>query len=373
VLGIAQQLPERLRPKFVKSIRLLSGTSGGSTGAMLVQTLFDNPATVNAPMDQLNKIYEAGVNGTVLSWIGYGLSYFDLARPVLPFLSYEIRDRGWGAERAWKKILDADLSAHGDATLDQLRDGVDKGLRPLLVFNATVADLGMPLEITNFDLQKDPEDNFRAFHTLYPGKDLNLTTAVRLSASFPYVSPSPRPFWNGKPYMEKPYAITDGGLYDNFGVAGAYFTLQQATDRYRQPPPKPIVWIQVRLPNGSSGDADPLASTGLGPLITINNTKDTGQRSRADQLTELATKNLGKKLQVNKFDYPLKNAPLSWALTAGQIENIELGWKKICDGAEQIRDVCTAIGGGKEECELAAKPWATPDASVCRQHLAAGR
>jgi hypothetical protein len=355
--GIVESLPARLQPEFVRSVRLLSGVSGGSTGVMLYQTLYGNPETVSAPLAQLRKIQTAGVCSTALSWIGFGLTYYDFDRPLLPFLFYTLQDRGWGAEQAWELMLTQGLGAPPKQTMEQLRRDVAKGTRPLLVFNATVADLGVPLEIANFDLQPDPNNGFEVFRDLYERGDLLLTTAVRLSASFPYVSPSPRPYRNGKPLEEKAYAVTDGGLYDNFGVAGTYFTLLQATHNFTDAGTKPVIWIQIRLPEAPGTSAQPLARTALGPLLALNNTRDTGQRSRADQLTELAHDRFKGKLQINKFDYPNPNAPLSWALTGKEIRAIDDGWNHLTMGHEQIRNVCLAIGGTQPECDAAANPW----------------
>jgi hypothetical protein len=367
LLGIAQQLPERLRRPFVKDVRLVSGVSGGSVGAMFFQTLYNSPGALDQPLPHLGKVHAAGVCGTALSWIGFGLAYYDLLRPVTTLFGYDLEDRGWGAEQAWRKLLQHGLAAPGNSTLHQLRKGVANGTRPLLVFNATIADSGDPLAIANFDLAKDRD--FKAFQNLYPNSDLKLTTAVRLSAAFPYVSPSPRPYFRGAPFAKDGYAITDGGLYDNFGVAGAYFTLEQATNYFKETASKPIMWIQIRLPDGSSQETDLLAGTALGPLLTLNNTRVTGQRSRADQLTDLAQNRLGARLQVNKFDYPDRNAPLSWALNPAQIEDIDQGWRDLKDGHEQVAHVCKFLGGTDEECAQAASPWASPStAKVSSPH-----
>ena len=340
--GIVDDLPPDLRPKFVKSVRLLSGVSGGSVGLMLYQTIYANHQT-DQPADYLSRVHEQGLCGDALAWISFGLSYYDLSRG-LPYLSYSPLDRGWAAQHAWGKML-TQLGGNKaeDVTLRQLRRGVIEGTQPLLVFNSTAADTGEPVELTNFDL--DPDHDFKALNTLYPDKDMKLTTAVRLSAAFPYVTPSPRPYFEDSLYAAPSspgYALIDGGLYDNFGVAGAYFTLKQAfKDSGRDQ--KPILWIHIRLTNLNNTNLDddkaektsPLAQSGLGPLLALYNTRGTGQRSRADQLKELAGSQFGRLSQA-EFVYPANSErlPLSWALRPLEIEHVTDAWRPFHENKE---------------------------------------
>ncbi len=358
ISGIAEQLPPRLQSKFVESIRLMSGVSGGSVGVMLLDTLYEKPGAAAAPLAHLRSTHTAGVCGTALSWIGFGLSYYDVTRPLLTAFGSSLRDRGYAAESAWSKLLRNGLGVQPEVTLAQLRQGVTEGTRPLLAFNATIADLGTPLVMTNFDLPSDRYEGYSSFNDLYPGYDLHLTTAARLSAAFPFVSPSPRPAVDGSPLGgAKSYAVMDGGFYDNYGIAGAYFALRNATNKFQQHAPKPVLWIQVRLPEASDGGTDLLSGTAVGPLVALNNVRETGQRSRADQLRELTLKQFQGKLAFAPFDYPLRNSPLSWALTAAQVHNIDVGWTEMRYGYQQMKSVCTFLGGSAAECEQAAAPW----------------
>jgi hypothetical protein len=347
-------LAGRLDPKddFMNSIRLLSGASGGSVGNLFFQALYDK-------RDQLaNKgcwhdVVLASRNGAGLDDIAHGIVYHDIRRPLLPYALYSNRDRGNSLELAWREMLDgiggvADehqtmhpecaAAGRGEQTIDSLSADAQKGLRPLLIFNSTEADTGWPMAIANFQFTE--ENGIRVFHKRY-GKDLKLTTAVRLSASFPYVLPSPRPIICAHPGLcvvkqEDPMpdlAVIDGGLYDNYGVAGAYQALSQATGGFKNYA-APVLWLQIRsAPYHDEDDAsfdqsNPLASGPAGPLFSLFQVRGTGQAKRADWLTTDAWLRSNGMLKVVMIAYPVDPQPLSWKLTKRQANDIDDGWFK---------------------------------------------
>jgi len=110
------------------------------------------------------------------------------------------------------------------------------------LLNATEVRTGDPIVFTNSDFPVplpaiDPNHALHGFHEVYSGRDLNLESAVRMSAAFPYVSPAARPDWPGKRGH-----LVDGGYFDNSGL----FTLTK--------------WLKAAIP-----DLPPAGST-LRPL-----------------------------------------------------------------------------------------------------------
>ncbi len=365
--GIADALPDRTQ--FLPAIRLMSGTSGGSAGIMFVQSLYESPRLNDHACREAVRF--GARDGLGLDWTAYGIVYFDLLRPVIPELGgFEKRDRGFELEKAWLKTLqtmapgpksktnlDCAAPSPENVTIDSLRTGVAAGTQPLLVFNATYADSGWPLVITNFHLaessrnqlsRKVEYNGLRVFRERY-GTDLPLTTAVRLSASFPYVLPSPRAL-ACKPSQAacvgnrvgegRELAVIDGGLYDNYGIGSAFEVLKQATASFSDYHKSRVLWIRILAspeapadPNGDSYDG--LAGTVAGPVLSLYEVRDTGQVKRAEELTNIAlnsSNSTTRQLQILKVTYPFCSPPLSWALTAGQAHDIDKGWYLIRKG-----------------------------------------
>jgi hypothetical protein len=207
-----------------------------------------------------------------LGWVGYGMVYYDLLRPLRPlwpYWGYSLSDRGQTLERAGRAELSKLINGAKLPTMRDLAAGVQDGARPLLMWNSTIADSGRPIAITNFDMPKDPD--IASFYHLYAERyDLELTTAVRMSATFPYVSPMARPIVNRAPVTPK-LALCDGGYSDNFGAAPVYLTLEYATDKF-QNIAKRVLWIQIHVSmdyggGGNTDQSETIAATAVGPIL----------------------------------------------------------------------------------------------------------
>lgn len=366
--GIADSLADRTQ--FLPAVRLMSGTSGGSVGIMFVDSLYESPRLNDRGCREAVRL--AARDGLGLDWVAHGIVYYDLTRPVLPEIAgFEKRDRGFGLERAWQQLLQQmaprDAKAGGNCgidspekiTIDSLRPGAAAGTQPLLVFNATYADSGWPLVVTNFDLAdfsraqlsgKHDYNGLRVFRERY-GADLPLTTAVRLSASFPYVLPSPRALackpsasacLGNQVGQGRELAVIDGGLYDNYGIDSAYETLKQATASFTDYHNNKVLWIRIlaspEAPSDPNGDAyDPIAGSSVGPILSLYEVRDTEQVKRAEELTDIALDSSHGELQILKVVFPFCKPPLSWALTEEQAHDIDYGWEHI--RANTVRQV----------------------------------
>ena len=336
--GILEKLNPAEQIQFLSSVRLLSGVSGGSTGLMYFQTLCGR-STPSSEAD-LQAVRNAATADDALGWVGYGIVYYDLLRPLWPYWAYSVRDRGETLERAWKTDLAKLLNGAKLPTMRDLSAGVEAGTRPLLMLNATIADSGRPIAITNFVLPPDPD--IASFYQLYfKTFDIDLTTAVRMSATFPYVSPIARPIVGGKPVSPN-LGLSDGGYSDNFGVAPAYLALTGATDKFKNIA-KPVLWIQIHASKdyGGGGNYDKLekiASTGVGPIWTLYGVRSTGQRARLRRLNELVSIQMKDKLKIVFFEYSSDDSPLSWILSTEQKDQIKTVWTK-GDWDAQLNDI----------------------------------
>jgi hypothetical protein len=239
---------------FSSHVRLVTGASGGMLGAAYYVATLDDP-TQGAPpyrgAERLGKIIE-GVGEDSLSPVARRLLLRDIPSVLCPWSQRS--DRGRTLEEAWQehtKNYDGRGGRPGDSRLARpLRDLVEgerAGWRPSLVFSPMLVEDGRRLLISNLDLHKltrnrgyllnyqgggmemrwmpqvDPRDPLSdrdyysisavEFHRLFPDADrFQLSTAIRMSATFPFVSPAV-----ALP-TSPPRRVVDAGYYDDYGV-----------------------------------------------------------------------------------------------------------------------------------------------------------
>jgi hypothetical protein len=233
---------------FPRHIRVITGASGGMVGAAhYVATLNDKGH------DQFKQFKpEDVVKDDHLSPIINRLVFREVPFLFLP-LPYYTGDRGQALEDALARTT-PDL----DQTFEQLRSGEEAGWRPSLIFSPMLVEDGRRLLISNRNLpflavseghlllhgpsptdKRPPRDQKapypaiekRAKQLSDPGQDrysrsaieffrlfpeargrFRLSTAARMNASFPYVSPAV-----DLP-TDPPRRVVDAGYYDNYGV-----------------------------------------------------------------------------------------------------------------------------------------------------------
>jgi hypothetical protein len=326
-------LTEELGAPFGKAITMMSGVSGGSAGLMFFNTLYDKTG-FHADKISVENVISASREAE-LSDVAFGMTYYDLARPFVPFFLFGKNDRGVLLERAWQRHL-KHLGKDPDVTLGALREGVVDGKRPVLIFNSTVADSGQAFVLSNAFFPP-PEENFvgtQTFDDLYGGKDVSLVTAVRMSATFPFVSPAARASQQDRPFVNQRIAFADGGYYDNYGVVNALAWLRTASKSSGKTLPR-VMWIQIRSSKGSRGKPKftALASSAVGPILTLYDTRGAAQQSRANQLDQM-TLLAGGKLKMDiripePFVFPSDDVPLSWVLTNNDKKRIGREWDRL--------------------------------------------
>src|SRR5439155_25965911 len=96
-----QKLGDRNLEKFLHSIRLISGVSGGSVGTMFFVNEIQSPGSPTR-MSFRNVVEEAEDSG--LEEVVWGMAYPDLAHAFLPWLRRDLLlDRGHALEETWVK------------------------------------------------------------------------------------------------------------------------------------------------------------------------------------------------------------------------------------------------------------------------------
>jgi hypothetical protein len=237
-------------------------------------------------------------------------------------------DRGRALEAALTREL-PNRRHHLSSPLADWREGVLKGWRPAVVFNATVVESGQRFLLGTTDLApaqgrtslRDPE------FPQFAGRDISLVTAARLSATFPYVSPAARPDIPGTQVH-----VVDGGYTDNYGMATLIAWLDEAL-RAQGNPVRRVLIIEIRA-SPPAVEPPPLSWRGwpyqaYAPISAMLNVRDTGQLPRNQEELELlrrfaASCNID--IEDAVFEYSPEDAPLSWHLSPKDKKEIETNW-----------------------------------------------
>jgi predicted acylesterase/phospholipase RssA len=271
--------------------RLITGASGGMlAGAYYAASLAAprkggavNRNTVKrangdytpiTPFDLLD-----GVRQDLLTPITHTLVNHDL--PALFCPTKFAYDRGQAFEEAIQSLMHGQLHV----PMTSLRDGEALGWRPSLIFSPMLVEDGRQLFISNLDLRRvtqnrafilgeidkesptDP-DGFGLlsregieFYKLFPNAtDFTVATAVRMSASFPYVLPAvPLP-------TDPPRRVVDAGYYDNFGIGIASSWLFNHMEWIRQNT-SGVVVIQIRDGMSEAGRKREEVTDSFPPLL----------------------------------------------------------------------------------------------------------
>lgn len=254
---------------FPYHVRMITGASGGMFGASYYVQSIKPPGEMKwgdqRKTEMLNRFDR--LTQDWLSPIVERMVMNDVPAFFSPFSTHT--DRGIALEQAWSKGLDGEL----DIKFDQLAAKEREGWCPSLVFTPMLVEDGRRLVISNLDMrypasndghliENDPKrhasldsmsrnyshEAMELFRMFPDSKDrFALSTAVRMSASFPYFSPA-------VPLPTKPRRrVVDAGYFDNYGVslAAAYLFSKKNNDWFRDNVSK-IVIVQIR--DGLSDD-----------------------------------------------------------------------------------------------------------------------
>jgi hypothetical protein len=387
---------------FAHSVRLISAVSGGSVGAMYYAnaynqfTLRGTSETCNYLVTNIDRDCVIGAAETSsLDEIASGLVYEDAALGLVPFLKgidYDDKnpvnkfrlengrglmlDRGNALENALKRVPGVEESLL--KWKSETRKSPDQS-RPAMIFNATIVENGERLLFSTTDLDDSTECVHRGtpgfatrlyadarhngrvdFHRLYCDSDVSVATAVRLSATFPYVSPAAR-ILEGDLHWPANHMV-DGGYADNYGMTSLVEWLEQAIQVSPGEPVQnpPVMVLEIRSSPRDDGAPPPnrhgfLFQT-LNPIETLVNVRDTGQLSH-DQLELNLLKQQPGAARVCPalFQYVAptdhgvpQTEPLSWHLTGDDKANLKSAWQRQTDTGKVLQFLKDGSCLGKE-------------------------
>lgn len=324
---------------FASSLVLISSVSGGSKGTMYFAGAYSKDGVLDTT--RLPSVRDAA-SGTSLSAVGWGFLYPDLLRtiPVVGSLSNLVVghniDRGWALEKEWIKNWDGHQWATPPTIGEWIAD-VKNGDRPAVIFNATASETGQRFVIasTTFPSFETTPTGGRLkleFADIYPKTDIPISTAARLSATFPWISPMSRAK-NGDLHF------ADGGYYDNSGVLSATEWLLDAREAIKDHPVL-LILIDYASPGDNGGEHWSWQSQFLAPIRTLLSVRTSSQQLRAKFELDLARHYL-ENLHLNVTTASVLHPPdlltsLSWHLTPQQQQRIGEAW--IHPGREETKE-----------------------------------
>ena len=335
---------------FAEHVAAISSISGGATGAMFYLNLYDAAVPHHFRSAELASLTDLASRSS-LDDVAWALVYRDLPRIIVP-PAERTYDRGYVLEKTWsdRARLTQDLS--------QWRIGLLEGWRPAAIFNATIAETGEPLAFatTAWSQELDPRTGKpfsprrRDFYEMYAGQDLSVTTAVRMAASFPYVTPAARP---DTADADADHMI-DGGYYDNYGVSSLIAWLDQGlTELQAKCESNPaaaankpncelpqILFVQIR--SFPSDQEPPPVKRGwafqlYAPIKGLLSVRTTAQSVRDREALAMFSQKWqsATNIQFATFEFgtnvgPTRdkaiNPPLSWAMNPAQLQSIRDEW-----------------------------------------------
>jgi hypothetical protein len=332
------------RPVFRDHIFAISAVSGGGLGAAVFKGLIERDrrceASVDcrsAPRKSLEERALRVLGTDFLTPLLHATLRTDLVQRVLPW-PIEALDRARGLETAFEKSwerLGADRSLPNPMQASSFGTDSDDG--PYLFLNATEVETGSRVVISPFSLKLSSLQtgavNLKAFADEVPGVDLALSTAVGLSARFPFITPAAWYEVYESDYRVK-RRLVDGGYFDNSGIETA-LDLIRALDLGKERLKSRFKLRDIRfiLLSISSREDDklPTGSRGLGELLTPYRTMMSSWRARTEATVAAAARYLNGSLGAPTDSIRMRRLilhpderglPLGWHLSSETIDNI---------------------------------------------------
>ena len=220
-----QYIDSLLDGALLQHTQLITGSSGGMIGAAYLRELYLRQAS-----GKTNELHRAALADNmgkdILNPIVFSLVVNDFFFPLQKVdkgnFTYN-KDRAYAFE--WK--LNQNTNGILEKTISDYQTPENNATVPMMVFSPTIANDGRKLLVASQPVSYLCQNTYKSnlqLHPIYDGiefsrlfadqgaKNLRFTTALRMSASFPYISPLIS--MPSEPRIE----LLDAGMRDNFGL-----------------------------------------------------------------------------------------------------------------------------------------------------------
>jgi len=302
--SVMAKLNEETNGKFSEHIFCLSGASGGSVGNAayfnLLRAKQITDTIKHEVIDVQDYLETDFLTYTIARMLGPDVFRYSL---VLPFFSdraaalAKVLEKGSGD----KSLLYDSLSTCFSEIITQT--GKPYSL-PILCINTTRMQDGRPAVISNIDISDSRYNQRLDFLDLLGEKrDIKMSTAVVLGASFPYLSPAGRVDADNKQHY-----FVDGGYFDNSGsgVVNEMINILLADTVYQQYKSK-IKFYVLHMMNSPEGETplnkvNPLINDLAAPVKTLVGAYGTQTIINDKRLSNFLKTTYGKDGYYRKFN-----------------------------------------------------------------------
>lgn len=326
-MNVLQHVDSVLNGNLMNETVLISGASGGLVGAAFYRDLFWSNKN---PQDEVH-IEEMGKE--LLNPLIFSLLINDIF--------YKARNFKYGGQRykrergyEFENNLSDNLGGMLNRPISAYREAEFSGDIPALLVSPLITNDGRKLYISpqpvSF-LNLRPNENsivqgvdFRALLKEQQADSLRFLTALRMSATFPYITPTITLPTN------PPIKIADAGISDNYGVVDALIFLNVFKDWILENTSE-VVLMSIR-DSKKNEELGPVEGQNVlerffSPIQSAYSSWDKVQTIKNDQFFELTKASLGEHLRRVEFQYVTENslenrASLSWRLTELEKRNI---------------------------------------------------
>ncbi|HRE66630.1 MAG TPA: patatin-like phospholipase family protein [Cyclobacteriaceae bacterium] len=227
-LNALQTIDSMSHGNLMESSVLITGASGGLIGASYFRELKLREKS-GEPIKPFANIHRQKISSDNLNPLIFSLLANDL---FVGFTKFEYAGKAYQRDRAFtfedqlnhitEGLMDRPITAYLQPELD--------GIVPMVILTPTVVNDGRkiyiasrPVSFMNAELLRMPDYphqkvsgvDFHRFFKDQDAKDLRFLSALRMSATFPYITP------NTTLPTEPPIQIMDAGISDNFGMSDA--------------------------------------------------------------------------------------------------------------------------------------------------------
>jgi hypothetical protein len=227
-LNALQTMDSMSRGKLTESSVLITGASGGLIGASYFREL-KLRERMGESINPYGNIHRQKISSDNLNPLIFSLLANDL---FVGFTKFEYAGKAYQRDRAFtfedqlnqitEGLMDRPITAYAKPEME--------GIVPMVILTPTVVNDGRkiyiasrPVSFMNAELTHLPEYGQKKvsgvdFHRFFKDQsavDLRFLSALRMSATFPYITP------NTTLPTEPPIQIMDAGISDNFGMSDA--------------------------------------------------------------------------------------------------------------------------------------------------------
>ncbi len=313
VVSVLQNCDSMASGKLFDRTFLATGASGGMFGITYLRELFLQKKE-GFPINMQDRQYAYNVSKDLLNPIALSILSNDA---LLPFHRFKLDSNEYFKDRGYifEKFYCANTGFRFEKTIGDYRDAEFNAKVPLVIYHTTVMNdsrryfisphpvsfLMRPYGKNSTDNQLDIDGiDFCKFFEKQNGKNLLVTSAMRMDATFPFILPNP-----ALPSEPTTY-VMDGGALDNTGMETTFRFLQTFKD-WINLNTSGVVVIQIR---DEQKQREPEAQTQktlfarfTDPLGTVYTNMDNMQDFLLDQKLNYVDEELRGKLHFVLFEY----------------------------------------------------------------------